>query len=76
MINDFYSQSIRKSGLDDRSLCTMRRTQRMLDAFRNLRKKQLQTCTCSESPELLYIDKTIKGFEKDLQTLQVTGTLK
>lgn len=76
MMNNFYIQSIKKNGLDDQSLCIMRKTQKMLDAFISLRKKQVQAYTGYDNPELIYIDKTIKDFEKDLQTLQVNNALK
>ncbi|HEX3040107.1 MAG TPA: hypothetical protein VHP54_07415 [Caproiciproducens sp.] len=63
-------QPDRKNESADQSQNMRRRTEKMLDSFKNLKIRKLQAGKSEDNPELVFIAKAIHNFEEDLETLQ------
>jgi hypothetical protein len=49
----------------------MRNTKKSLNGFKTFKKIQLQSGKTDDNPEVVFINKKIQEFEKDLQTLKI-----
>jgi hypothetical protein len=57
----------------DETLRVIRKIQKMLNGFETFRKMQLQSGKAEDNPEIIFINKKIHEFEKDLQTLKANS---
>nr|WP_319490012.1 hypothetical protein [uncultured Caproiciproducens sp.] len=61
-----------KEQMDESSL-VIRNIQKILNGFETSRKMQLQSGKADDNPEIIFINKKIHEFEKDLQTLKANS---
>lgn len=60
----------------DSSRLTMKRTEKLLAEFRRAKNSRLQSGKNKNNPEIVFLEKAIREFETDLQTLQKSLSLK
>lgn len=60
----------------DPSRHTMEKTEKLLDEFRRAKDFRLQAGKSEDSPEIVFLEKAIRGLETDLQTLQKSFPVK
>ncbi|HBN81467.1 MAG TPA: hypothetical protein DD433_08835 [Ruminococcaceae bacterium] len=70
------AQSERGIAGADPSRHTMERTEKLLDEFRRAKDFRLQSGKSEGSPEIVFLEKAIRGLETDLQTLQKSFPVK
>ena len=70
------AQSERGIAGGDPSRHTMEKTEKLLDEFRRAKDFRLQSGKSGDSPEIVFLEKAIRGLETDLQTLQKSLPMK